>query len=208
MKLIVITPSSTIEDEHYILGKMLDMGLPSLHVRKPKFTQKELEIYLQGFTQNQREKIIIHKHYSLLWDFNLKGIHISKRQRRKRVRFFLHKLMLHIRRGKFVIGTSCETFASLQAIHKKFNYIMISPVFTGLNGHLPGMSMDTLKKLMPSYPGKVIARGGITPGHVDIAHKIGFSGVAFQEYLWENPEPLESFRKILDTFREQGITIE
>jgi thiamine-phosphate pyrophosphorylase len=208
MKLIVITPSSTIEDEHYILGQMLDMGLPSLHIRKLKLTKKELRTYLDGFTQSQQKKIILHKHYGLLWDFDLKGIHISKRQRGKKARFFWNRIVLRMRRGNFLMGASCESFSSLSVIYKRFDYIMISPVFTGLNGHVPAMSTDTLKKLLPSYPGKVIARGGTTPENIDTANRLGFSGIAFQEYLWENPEPLVSFQKILDTFREQGITIE
>jgi len=65
-----------------------------------------------------------------------------------------------------------------------------------------------MKKILPSYPEKVIAKGGTTPDNIGIAHKLGFSGVAFQEYLWDKPEPLVSFQKILDTFREEGLTLE
>ncbi len=62
MKLIVITASKNIENEHLILGKMLDMGLPSLHVRKPKLNEENLKRYLDEFTPAQRKKIIIHTH--------------------------------------------------------------------------------------------------------------------------------------------------
>jgi|SRR6185312_2346984 len=208
MKLIVITPSSTIEDEHYILGKMLDMGLATLHVRKPKLSKKELGIYLNGFTQSQQKKIILHTHYSLMWNFNLKGLHVSKRHRKKRIKFAIRKAILHLRRGNFQIGASCESFQSLADLYKDFDYIFISPVFPGLNGHLPGINMDSMKKILPSYPEKVIARGGTAPDNIGTAHKLGFAGVVFQEYIWENPEPLVSFQKILDAFHEEGLTLE
>lgn len=208
MKLIVITPSNTIEDEHYILGQMLDMGLPTLHVRKPKLSKRKLAAYLNGFTKSQQKKIIIHNHYTLLWNFNLKGIHISKRQRKKRSKFFLYKFMLRLRRGKFQVGASCESFQSLNELYKNFDYILLSPVFTGLNGHSPGINLGAIKKIMPSYPEKVIARGGTAPDNISTAHELGFSGVALQEYLWENPEPLVSFQRILETFRAENLTIE
>ncbi len=41
MKLIVITSAKNIENEHYLLSKMLDMGLPSLHIRKPKLSSNK-----------------------------------------------------------------------------------------------------------------------------------------------------------------------
>jgi len=208
MKLIVITPSSTIEDEHYILSKILDMGLTTLHVRKPKLSKRELGIYLKGFTKSQQKKIILHTHYGLMWNFDLKGIHVSKRQRKKRFKFTLRKIMLYLRRGKFQIGASCESFQSLNELYKDFDYIFIYPVFPGLNGHLPGINMGSMKKILPSYPEKVIAKGGTAPDNIGIARKLGFSGIAFQEYLWDYPEPLISFQKILDTFREEGLTIE
>ena len=91
MKLIVITSLILVEDEHYLLSEMLDMGLTSLHVRKPQLSSDELKNYLSKFTKNQQKKIIIHTHHDILWNIELKGIHVSKQHRKKRFRFLFLK---------------------------------------------------------------------------------------------------------------------
>lgn len=208
MKLIVITPSNAIENEHPILGKMLDMGLPSLYVRKPKLSKSAFVTYLNGFTKEQQKKIIIHKYYRLLLSLDLKGIHVSKRQRKKKLKFLVFKILLRLLKKNCIIGTSCESLSSLPDVYEKFDYITISPVFKSLNGHLPGFNMGALMKMVPTYPEKIIARGGTDADSIDKVKKIGFAGITFQEYIWDNPEPLKAFQKILDAFREQGLTID
>jgi len=208
MRLVVITPSKNIENEHFILSEMLDMGLPSLHVRKPSFSKAELKDYLSKFTKSQRKKIIICTHHNLLWDYNLKGIHVSKKHRKKKIKFFFIKMKLRLRRITFIIGTSCNSLSSLDENHKKYNYIIISPVFTDPNGHRPSFNQNTLKRILPLYQDKVIAHGGAILKSIEKAKETGFAGIAFQGYLWENPEPLAVFQNILNKFHELGLTIE
>jgi thiamine-phosphate pyrophosphorylase len=208
MKLIVITSSELIEDEHYLLGEMLDMGLPSLHVRKPQLSSAELKNYLGKFSRNQQKKIIIHTHYNILWNIDLKGIHVSKQHRKKQFSFFFSKATLRLRRGNFLLATSSRSLDSLDDAYKDFDYVMVSPIFTNPNGHQPSFNPTTLKRVLPNYPDKVIARGGATLESIDKAKEIGFSGIAFHQYIWNNPEPLEAFQKIVDRFHELGLSIE
>jgi len=208
MKLIVITPSNTIENEYPILSKMLDMGLPSLYIRKPQLSKQELKDYLNEFTKDQRKKIIISKYYSLLINLDLKGIQISKRERKKKLKFLFFKVLLRLIKKNCTIGTSCESLSSLNEVSGKFNYVTISPVFRGTNGQLLGFNTGALMKMLPAYPDKVIARGGTTIDNIDKVKQIGFAGIAFHEYIWDDPEPLAAFQKILNTFREQGLTVE
>jgi thiamine-phosphate pyrophosphorylase len=208
MKLIVITPSKEIENEHELLGKMLDMGLPSLHVRKPKLSKAKLKSYLEKFPKKHQRKIVLHSHLGLFWNIDLKGIHVSRQQRKKKLQFFLFKTKLHLRRGNFIVGTSSSSVDSLDQAYKLFDYIMISPIFTSPHGHQPNFNPTTLKRLMPNYPNKVIARGGATADSIVKAKEIGFSGVAFHHYIWHGHDPLANFGKILDRFHELGLPIE
>jgi thiamine-phosphate pyrophosphorylase len=208
MKLIVITSSNPVENEHYILGKMLDMGLPSLHVRKPTLSRENLKSYLNEFTKSQQKKIIIHTHYKLLLNYNLKGIHVSKKHRKRKIKFFFLKTKLRLRRGNFLLGTSSKSLFSLDEAYKDFDYVMVSPIFSTPDGHRPSFNPATLIKAMPTYPGKVIARGGATVDSINKAQEIGFAGIAFQHYIWDNPDPLTVFGKITNRFHELGLTIE
>jgi len=208
MKLILLTPSQSIDNEHAILGKMLDMGLPTLHVRKPKFSTAELKSYLRRFTKEQRKKIILHNHYDMMMSFKLKGIHVSKRHRRKKFMFWLTKTKLYLRRGRIIIGTSCKSLSSLDETQKDFDYVMLTPIFSNPGGHRPSFNPGTLKRVIPTYPGKVIARGGGTLESIEKIKEIGFAGIAFHRYIWNKPNPVEAFRDILDKFRELGLTVE
>jgi thiamine-phosphate pyrophosphorylase len=208
MKLIVITPSKEIENEHDLLGKMLDLGLTSLHVRKPKLSSEDLKTYLNKFNKSQQKKIIIHTHHKLFWNIDLKGIHISKQHRKKKIKFFIFKTKLQLRRGNYVLGTSSSSVDSLDEAYNDFDYVMISPIFTSPHGHQPNFNPTTLKRLIPNYPDKVIARGGATIDSIDKAKEIGFSGIAFHQYIWNNPEPLVTFQKIVERFHELGLAIE
>jgi len=208
MKLIVITPSNTIEHEHSIIGKMLEMGLPSLHVRKPKFSKEELKDYLSGFSVDQIQKMIIHTHFELLWSFDLKGIHMPGKYRRNKFKLFFLKAGSYLRRKHILIGTSCKSLSSLSDAYKHFDYVAIAPVFPSFNGHVPGFSMGALVKIIPTCPGKVIARGGATIENIKTAYSVGFSGVAFDEYIWDAPDPLVTFQNVLNAYKEQGLPIE
>ncbi len=139
---------------------------------------------------------------------DLKGIHVSKRHRRKRLRFAFEKAKLRLRRGNFVIGTACKSLSSVDENYPDFDYVMISPVFTNPHGHRPSFNPATLKRLIPTYPGKIIARGGATLDSIEKAKDLGFAGIAFQRFLWDKPDPLGNFQRILDKFKELGIPIE
>lgn len=208
MKLIVITPPHNIEHEHSILGKMLDMGLLSIHVRKPKFSDADLKSYLNGFSKSQQKKIILHTHNTIFWNIDLKGIHISKQLRKRRIKFFFLKTKLLFRKGTYALGTSSGSLDSLDEAYKDFDYVMVSPIFISPNGHRPNFNPATLERLIPYYPGKVIARGGATIESIHKAKEIGFSGIAFHQFIWNNPEPLVTFQKIVTRFHELGLPIE
>jgi len=105
MKLIVITPSKNIENEHAILRQMLDMGLSDLHVRKPTLSKASLKNYLNEFTKEQRKKIIIHTYPGLFSSYQLKGIHVSKKKRDKKIWFYLTKFRLKLFRQPITIET-------------------------------------------------------------------------------------------------------
>lgn len=208
MKLIVLTSSKNIENEHIILGKMLDMGLESLHVRKPKLSEENLKNYLDQFSKAHRKKIIIHTHHNLMMHFELKGIHVSKRHRNKKLKFLIDKLKFRLRRGSFVMGTSCKSLSSMDEIYPDFDYVMLSPVFTNPHGHRPSFNLGTLKRIIPHYPGKVIARGGATLDSIEKAHELKFAGIAFQRFIWDHPEPVQTFEKIVNRFHELGLPVE
>ena len=52
-----------------------------------------------------------------------------------------------------------------------------------------------------------MARGGTTPNTIARAANMGFYGIAFNSYLWDNDSPFDNFLKILDAYKENKLEI-
>lgn len=208
MKLLVISSSDKIDNEQVIIRKMFDMGLTTLHLRKPKLSNDALKKYLEDFGEEYHKKIIIHTHHNLIWDFDLKGIHLNKAHKKSRFKTRFQHYLYKMKRKDLVRTTSCGSVSSLAQIYKDFEYVMLTPVFADKQEHRPVFSRSTLDVVMTKFPKKVIARGGATLEDIEKAAEIGFSGIAFHKTIWESPDPLKEFEKIYRRYKELGISID
>jgi thiamine-phosphate pyrophosphorylase len=208
MKLIVITPSTSRDREQNILKQMLDLGLPTLHIRKPHLSTESLKKYLEQFSTEQQKHLMIHSHHTLLWNFNLKGIHLTKSHKKQPLRSWAMQKLIKMRRGNFSMSTSCNSISSMAASYNEFEYIMLTPVFGQTQEHRPTFSRGTLDLIIGKYPGKLIARGGSNIESIAKANDIGFTGMAFQNFIWKSEDPVGQFIKILERFKELGIPVE
>jgi hypothetical protein len=57
--LIVITPPSSVPQEHTIVRTLFDQGLQRLHIRKPGWSDNAIERYVDGISA-YRDRIVIH----------------------------------------------------------------------------------------------------------------------------------------------------
>jgi len=90
-KLITIThpyKSSTTEIES--ICQLFEAGLKILHLRKLDVTKKELREYLQNIPTQFHKRIVIHSNYSLLREFDLKGIHLTEKSRKRPLSKYYH----------------------------------------------------------------------------------------------------------------------
>jgi thiamine-phosphate pyrophosphorylase len=210
MKLSVITTSHNIEQEHDIINTIFEMGLPTLHVKKRRLSTSKMIKYLEGIKAEYHNRLILHTHRDLIWKYKLKGIHVSRNRKSKILKWWRMKSTLYIRGGGYLVGTSCKSLTSIDKHYSEFDYLMISPIFTNPYGHRPSFNPGTLKRVVPSYPGKIIARGGanVDNNSIEIAQEIGFAGISFHMSIWGKPNPVEEFEKIMNRFNQLGIEVE
>lgn len=209
MKLIVITPSQNLVDEYSLASYMLKNGLPTLHVRKPSFGTEAMANYLEHFSEEEHKKMVLHSHHRILLDYDLKGLHLSRRHRKKRFRSWLTQTLIELKRGGHVsLSTSCKSLSSMADNYNEFEYIMLTPVFTDPQGHRPSFSPSMLQQVIRNYPDKVIARGGTTADSIDKARDMGFAGIAFHNGIWTSPDPVKEFDKIINRFHQLGISFQ
>src|SRR5580693_580545 len=94
MKLIVISSSKTLANETQILTSFFEQGLQTLHLNKPKYSTPKLAKLIRSIPEKYHNRIIIHSHHNLLLKFDLKGVHLTKKHKKKKIRtWFIHKIL-------------------------------------------------------------------------------------------------------------------
>jgi thiamine-phosphate pyrophosphorylase len=208
MKFIVITPSETPPNEHAIISHMLKNGLPSLHVRKPAFSQQQMVDYIDQFTDEEQSKMVLHSYHQIMLDYDLKGLHLSKRHRKLPFKSWLNKTLIELRMGKKIsMSTSSKSLSSMADNYKEFEYVMLTPVFTDPKGHRASFSAPLLQQVLRSFPDKIVARGGSNAESIEKARDMGFAGIAFHNFFWDHENPIAEYDKVLDKFNQLGLRI-
>lgn len=191
-KLIVITPEKDIAGEPGLINALFEVGLQLLHLRKPAYSVAETRNLLNAVSVHFHPKIVLHSHYELLNDFNLKGAHLPEKIRNT----------TNTDGIKHIISTSFHTMEDILIEKMNFEYAFFSPVFQSLSkqGYKPTMEPEVLKDLFNSNRNKirfpVIALGGITDKNILQAQDMSFNGAACIGYIWENHSPVKQLKKL------------
>jgi thiamine-phosphate pyrophosphorylase len=191
-KLIILTPDKNIAGETGTINSLFQNGLQTLHVRKPNHTRNEIKNLLLEISKDFHSRIVIHQHYELLNDFNLKGAHLPENRRKEG----------ETKGIRNIISTSFHKLDDIIREKAIFEYAFFSPVFKSISkkGHKSSVDTYTLRiffqanKAVLNFP--IIALGGINEVNSIQAKEIGFGGVACIGYIWENPKPVEEFIRL------------
>ena len=79
MKLILLTPPDFFVEEDKILSALFEEGLDLLHLRKPGTEPVYSERLLTLLPESHHDQIVVHDHFYLKDEFNLRGIHLNSR---------------------------------------------------------------------------------------------------------------------------------
>ena len=129
MKLIVISSPKSIERESDILFHLFEEGLQTLHIRKPRYSTPKLKRLLQSIPSQYHNRIVIHSHHSLALQFNLKGIHLTKRHKNRRLKTWATLKLLKSRKPNLIVTTSFTKLGSIIESDRECDYVFLSPIF-------------------------------------------------------------------------------
>ncbi len=192
MKLIVISNPINLKDEHSILCSLFDAGLKYYHLRKPDFTYKELEEYIQQIPKQYRDKVILHSHHQLAVEYGVKGVHFTNKNPYQESDNF-QKNMHH--------SASFHSLGEIKNATPIFQYVFISPVFDSISkaDHKTQIDKTALKLFLQreTKTTEIIALGGINSDTIAEAADMGFDGMALLGSIWMSGKPIESFKELL-----------
>lgn len=210
MEITVITSSKKNEDEPKIVTQLFEAGLSTLHLRKPRYSTKQLSGYIEQIPVHFHNRIIIHSHHNLIFKYNLKGIHFTNvhLERKFKKWWFLRKLRV---KGKKII--SSRSYHKLSEVYNteeiKFNYYLLGTVFNSLTNTLySGFYEHGITAAIKTSGKDFIARGGINESTIEKAWQLGFKGVAINSYIWKTENPFQKFVDVLDFCKKKNIPVE
>ena len=140
MKTIVLSAQKSVDNEIDIVVRLFELGLTSFHLRKPHYSKQTMKLYLDGIPSVYHNRIIIHSHHRLARKYNLKGIHLSSKERKSSFNNWLNIKSLKRKKPFLRVSTSFTTISELNKYNDLFDYVFLSPIFD-----------STSKKKLPKW---------------------------------------------------------
>ena len=210
MRLIVISNPSKFESELKIIPRLFDCGLEIFHLRKPKFSYRRMNKYLRKFPKEHLNKVIIHTHHRLALKYKLKGIHITEKQKKKKLFTSLKLRIIKSFFSRLAVTTSFHSISDLLGDEKKYLYVFLSPVFDSISkkNYKSSFNENILKQSLHKSQKEVIALGGIKKENIFKAKDFGFSGVAVLGSVWgEGKDPVKEFKELQYLCSEKNLKV-
>lgn len=195
MKLILLTSPEFFVEEDKILSTLFEEGLDILHLRKPNSEPVYCERLLSLLPEQYLKRIVVHDHFYLKDEFDLLGIHLSRRHPDAPANY------------NGPVTRTCYTLQETEQYKTDSQYICLRSVFDSISEPENKASFTTDELLNATRTGvidkKVIAEGGITLDNIDNIRHLGFGGVAIRGDLWGRFDihSHSDFKELINHFR-------
>ena len=176
MKLILLSTSDFFVEEDTIINALFEEGLDLLHLRKPHSEPVYSERLLTLLPTQWHSRIVVHEHFYLKEEFNLRGIHLSEEAADPLAGY------------KGQVSCSCHSLEALNAIRERMDYVFLSPVFDSITypDRKAGYTKEELHAAARAglIDRKVMAAGGINADTLPLLSEYGFGGAVVLGDLW------------------------
>jgi len=190
-KLIVISPETTVANEHQTIQRLVDAGLQDFHLRKPGFSVEDMILFLSGLPEASLRHVVLHSHLSLINEFPLRGIHCTGSGRDE---FYA------LEDAPVQKSISVHGFCEAALVNDTFAYAFLSPVFDSISkpGYQQGYQFDALRNFLDRpLPTDFIALGGVSLQNLPECKSLGFNGAALLGSIWGSSDPVAQFERFV-----------
>ena len=195
MKLIVMTQPTFFVEEDKILTALFDEGLDTLHINKPNSEPLYEERLLSMLPKSCYDDVVVHQHYYLKQEYDLKGIHINDPETPTPDGFRKH------------VTRSTKNIGDLKEMKRQCDYVMLHSLFDSLhNDYKASLTIEEMQDARKKglIDKKVYALGGMSLENIQIAKDLGFGGVVICGDLWNrfNIQHETDFHALIDHFKK------
>ena len=196
MKLILLSTPEFFVEEDKIINALFDEGLDLLHLRKPASEPIYSERLLTLLPDSCHSRIIVHEHFYLKDEFNLRGIHLSADHPEPPKGYSGH------------VSRSVHSLDQLRQEREGMDYVFLSPIFDSISyperhaGYTAQQLYDATRAGLIDR--KVMAAGGISGETLPLLSDYGFGGAVISGDLWHrfNIHSGLDYREVIAHFRK------
>ena len=197
MKLTVCSVPETIPNEQELVSELFRAGLTSFHLRKPKFSKDTMRNWLQQLTTVEQQQVVLHSHWDLADEFELKGLHFGA-SILKQMKLEEHRQWLsYAKQQKLTISSSVHDQQEIDRLPLGLDYVWLSPVFESISKEGYASTYSTsqfdnwVKELKEQKQTQVFALGGVNVQHIEELTLRGFDGAVVLGAIWTGIEGLK-----------------
>jgi thiamine-phosphate pyrophosphorylase len=141
--------------------------------------------------------------------YQLKGIHLTRKERKKKLKTWLIRRYLNVKHPALSISTSYHSLGPLNQNKQNYEYVFLSTIFNSVSKDKKQANFvrPNLSVFLNNSPHNVIALGGIEASRIDDVAKMGFSGAAAVGGVWASDDPLETFLEIKEQCENPGAVL-
>lgn len=195
MKLIVLSTPIFFIEEDQILTALFEEGLDLLHIRKPDSEPVLSERLLSLIPSEFHSRIVVHNHFYLKEEYNLRGIHLNRSTPKAPADYH----------GK--ASCTCYSLEELAEKKGKADYYFLDAVFDGITAPQQVSRYSTEQLIEAARKGlvdrKVMASGGVCLDNMESISHMGFGGAVICGDLWNRFEVHKGldYKELLAHFR-------
>ena len=202
MQILVISSKEKYRSEVPNVIRLFAAGLEIFHLRKPRFSLKGMEDYLDQIPTKYHNRIVVHSFHELAKTYDLRGIHLTKRHKKTRFSTAWRCFLLKLKKPRLTISTSCHDLTKLDDYSSKYDYVMLSPVYDSISktGRQAAYAYGTIKKTIKEIGrNNIYALGGVNASKIEDTELLGFGGVALLGSVWHsNKNPVDVYNESVD----------
>lgn len=202
MELIVISCPNFIANEASFINQLFDEGLSVFHLRKPESSEEEMRELLNKIDSKYYAQISIHQHHQLAFEFGIKRIHFTVKDRNE----LITGRLVELKESSFILSTSVHSIEEFDELNELFDYTFFGPVYDSISkkGHI-GLNESTIGSFTFQKNISIIALGGIHKGNIHTIDDRGFSGVGVLGCIWnESEKAVENFKLLKKAIQKKN----
>ncbi len=199
MKIVVISAPDTIENEAREVVRMFDLGLQYFHIRKPKFTKRQMVEYIKSIPDEYRRRLVLHSYHQLVFKYKLGGIHLSRVHRKRGKLYMLIQWFRRRMHPTLIVSRTFHKLTDINSDKQKYSYCFLSPVFDSISHSTlsAGFSRRALLVIIPQSKQPILAIGGVSLENIRKVAELGFHGAALLGTIWEQgSSPREKYSEL------------